>query len=119
MVPLGAIFLGSHLLIAVADDLAKFDLNKTCRLAAGVQTTPTQDAIKSCIDDEQSARDTLTQGWAKYAAADKSHCVQMATKGYLPSYVELLTCLEMSSFAKTIPQEIPQEDVPRGKARRR
>jgi hypothetical protein len=105
MLPLGAIFLGSHLMIAVVDDLAAIDIQKTCHLAAGIQMSPTQDVIKFCINDEHEAHDTLSKGWGTYAAADKLHCVQMATKGYLPSYVELLTCIEMSAFAKTTPEE--------------
>ena len=34
----------------------------------------------------------------------------MAINGYLPSYIELLTCLEMSSFAKSLPEESLQQD---------
>jgi hypothetical protein len=126
MLPLGAIFLGSHLMIAVVDDLAAIDIQKTCHLAAGIQMSPTQDVIKFCINDEHDAHDTLSKSWGTYTAADKLHCVQMATKGYLPSYVELLTCIEMSAFAKAIPQEsakaMPEETaraIPEGAAVRR
>jgi hypothetical protein len=122
MLPLGAILLGSHLMIAVVDDLADIDIQKTCHLSAGIQTSPTQDVTKFCMDDEHDARNTLVKGWRTYAAADKLHCVQMATKSYLPSYVELLTCIEMSAFAKAIPQEpaaTPEAATTAGKARRR
>ena len=131
MLPLGAIFLGSQLMIAVSGDLATIDVQRSCRLAAGIQMSPTQDVIKFCVNDEHDAHDTLSKGWGTYAAADKLHCVQMATKGYLPSYVELLTCIEMSAFAKAIPHEsasampedatkaTPEGTAVRRKARRR
>ena len=98
----GAIGLGSHLLIAVAGGVPSIDLKATCHLAAGVQAVPTQREIDICMSEEQSAGDTLTKQWAQFNAADKLYCVPMATKGYLPSYTELLTCLEMSAHVKTI-----------------
>ena len=49
---------------------------------------------------EEAARDKLNKQWATYSSTDKANCVSSATAGYLPSYVELVTCLEMYLFLK-------------------
>jgi hypothetical protein len=46
------------------------------------------------VSDEQAARDQLQKDWASFPASDKARCIQ--PKEYLPSYVEWLTCLEMT-----------------------
>ena len=107
MPPLGTLVVGSQLLIAVAGGVPTIDLKNTCGHAAGLQTTTTQNDIDICLKDEQEARAAIIKEWAKFSAADKSYCLQMATTGYLPSYVELITCLEMSTFAKTVPAQTP------------
>jgi hypothetical protein len=47
------------LLIVVADGVPKIDVKKTCRGAAHVTGTLTQQDIDACIADEQDARDEL------------------------------------------------------------
>jgi hypothetical protein len=111
MFPLGAIFLGSHLLVSVADGVPRLDVNKTCQLEAMNGGAISQD-ITACLNDEQSARDEIMKQWAKFSAADRLICVNMATRGYLPGYVELLTCLEMFQYSKTLPEE--QAQRPKG-----
>ena len=52
--------------------------------------------------DERTAQDQITTTWSKYATADKTDCVGMNRTGGPPSYVELLTCLEIMRDAKII-----------------
>src|SRR5450631_849604 len=99
MILFGTIFLSSQLLIAVADGVPKIDVKKTCRNAATVTGTLTQQAIDACIADEQGARDELVKNWAQFSAAAKAHCVHMSMD-YLPSYVEVLTCASMARDVK-------------------
>src|SRR5436305_2061438 len=104
MLPLAAIFVGSHLLVSVAAGVPGVDFNKTCQFESMQSTDIAQDK-DSCIRDQQSARDQLTRQWAQFPASDKSICLDMATRSYLPGYVELLTCLEMFKFSKSLPEE--------------
>ncbi len=53
-------------------------------------------AFKGCMQDEMSAKDTLTKQWTTYKPKDKTSCVEQA-RAPSPSYVEVLTCLEMNS----------------------
>jgi hypothetical protein len=104
MILLGTVFLSSQLLIAVADGVPKIDVKKTCRNAATVTGTLTQQDIDACIADEQGARDELVKNWSQFSAAARANCVHTSTD-YLPSYVEVLTCLSMARDVKNIPEE--------------
>ena len=51
------------------------------------------------------ARDKLAQDWGRYSAGQRAHCVRLSTLGGLPSYVELLTCLELAKAAAELPDD--------------
>jgi len=103
----GALLLGSQLLIPVADGIPNIDVSKTCRSSATVTGTLTQDDIDACIADEQGARDQLVMEWAQFSGAIKTQCIHASTD-YLPSYVEVLTCLTIGRDAHGLPEEKTQ-----------
>jgi hypothetical protein len=74
------------------------DIQKTCRESSTALTdltgSSTQDAVNSCVNDEQTAHDQLTKDWANYPALAKSTCIN--PKEYLPGYVEWQACIEMT-----------------------
>jgi hypothetical protein len=74
--------------------LPKFDIGKECRAE-----TDTQVAEQRCEADEQQARDELQKQWGQFAGHDIGEC-NKETEVASPSYVELLTCLEMSRDVK-------------------
>jgi hypothetical protein len=96
-----AIALGSQLVMTVADDVPVFDVAPGCRAAAAV--TPA--GFDSCMNDERGARAVLQSGWDRFAASDRMNCTQTATEGGSPSYVELLTCLQMAQAARSLPSD--------------
>jgi len=100
LIPIATLVLGSHVALA-ADTLPKFDPAPSCRsaAAASVMTGRTTD---NCVADENNARDLLQNSWSQYSAADKSHCDTLVKTGGSPSYVELLSCLEMSRDARVL-----------------
>jgi len=53
----------------------------------------TQQTFESCMMSERDARAQIVKNWSNYAAEARQRCVN--TTGYMPSYVEWLTCLEM------------------------
>jgi hypothetical protein len=71
---------------------------------------------EACLADETAAQDTLRQNWAKYAANDKTSCVGMTSTGGPPSYVELLSCLEIMRDARQIQNADPLESDPTASA---
>jgi hypothetical protein len=74
----------------------------TSCVAAGMGSVVLGRDKKACLADETTAQDTLKQNWSKYAANDKTECVGMVTTGGPPSYVELLSCVEILRDARNI-----------------
>ncbi|MGA8998194.1 MAG: hypothetical protein WB463_09970 [Pseudolabrys sp.] len=97
------IFTASHVVLA-ADTVPKFDVERTCRPAAAAGILPGRDS-SACQRDENDARSKLEQDWTQYTAAQRNQCAGFAGLDRAPSYVELLTCLEMAKQAKELPQE--------------
>jgi hypothetical protein len=98
-----AILLGLQLAAgtAVADDMPRFDVRPSCRAAASL--TPA--SLDSCLRDEESARTALGGSWNQFAAGDRTRCREETETGGRPSYVELLTCLQMARDARNLPRD--------------
>ena len=97
---LSALLLGSQL-VAVADTVPKLDVARSCRAAALVPPGN----MDSCMKDERSAQSALSGSWTKFAKGDRAACTQQATVVGLPSYVGLLTCLQMARDARKLPDK--------------
>ena len=82
--------------IAVSDTVPKFDTVRECRIEGG----PSVDVAR-CFRDEAAALRQVQEAWAQYAAADRKACATEATIGDFASYVELLTCLEITRDARS------------------
>jgi hypothetical protein len=104
MIPFGALFLSSHLLVAVADAVPNVDVKKTCEQTANVIIGSGQSDLDGCLSDEQDAHNLLAKQWSQYAPIDKQRCVRTSSD-YLPSYVELLTCLDMAKQTRSLPDD--------------
>lgn len=53
----------------------------------------------ACRNEEARAHDKLKQVWTSFSGRQRGHCVRLMSYGGSPSYVELLTCLEMGKAA--------------------
>src|SRR5262245_2984504 len=77
-----------------ADRVPAFDIVRNCSAevaAAGVEK------VAGCTKDETDAKNELDKRWPEFGASDKQACAGESSIGGAQSYVELLTCLEMSS----------------------
>src|SRR5262245_47795352 len=77
-----------------ADRVPAFDIVRNC--SAEVANVGTE-KIPDCAKDEAEAKDELDKRWSQFGASDKKACVGESSVGGAQSYVELMTCLEMSS----------------------
>jgi hypothetical protein len=77
--------------IAVSDAVPKFDTVRECNFEGGPRVD-----VARCSRDEAAALRQLHEAWPQYAAADRKACTAEATIGGFASYVELLSCLEMT-----------------------
>jgi hypothetical protein len=112
IIALVPVLLGSHLLIA-ATGLPSIDLQRLCHDSERAMGGRGEDSIKtfdSCMSDEQEARELLLKNWVTYPSSDRAHC--MRATDYLPSYVEWITCAEMSKDLRRIRNEKPTPGAP-------
>jgi hypothetical protein len=104
----GVILYGALILAAPAvaaetgDQVPALNVEPTCQgtetTAAGFGRGP-----DVCRRAELEARDKLAKQWADFPAPDRRRCIQLATMTNIPSYVQVLTCLEMAREARTLP----------------
>jgi hypothetical protein len=76
--------------IPVADAVPKYDIARECQSEGG-----SPQAQKRCADDETQAHNQVQTEWTQFTASAKTQCNQETSIDGSPSYVELLTCLEM------------------------
>jgi hypothetical protein len=105
-IAIAVVLLGLPAAAALADGPPKLDVTVSCNGAARGAISVGRDK-ESCLADERSAQDVLAQNWSKYGAADKIQCVGNVKTGGPPSYVELLSCLEVMKDAKEIREAKP------------
>src|ERR1039458_6246286 len=99
--PLPVLLLSSQIALAAADPVPKFDIGPSCQSAG--ETAVMGRGATSCEGDENNARATLEKEWSQFTPSDQARCVRLVTLGGGPSYVELLTCLELAKQVKEIP----------------
>jgi hypothetical protein len=94
------LFLASQLTSVAPDKLPAFDIAHTCQAEGTSVVAPGR-----CTQDEGKARDQVQTKWSQFAAADKATCTKTTRTDGTPSYVELLTCLEMARDAKKLKEQ--------------
>ena len=102
--PFLAVPLALHLIAAASGGVPTLDVRPSCLAAAKAQITTT-DRMQTCMADEQNAHDQLVKTWTKFNGADRATCVS-TMMDFEPTYTELLTCLEMASDARKLPEQL-------------
>ncbi|HEY7301119.1 MAG TPA: hypothetical protein VH684_24795 [Xanthobacteraceae bacterium] len=94
----------SSALATRAGNVPTVDIRKSCQMAekdvANILGPNNGITVGTCLKQEDDARQQMVNNWATYPQTDKQRCIN--TTGYLPSYVEWLTCLEMYRDVKSI-----------------
>ena len=82
---------------SAASSLPTVDIAVTCRTSQqaliSIFGAETQQTVENCLQSENAAREQIVKNWQNFPAEGRRRCVD--TTGYMPSYVEWLTCLEM------------------------
>ncbi|HEY9454962.1 MAG TPA: hypothetical protein VIR82_19975 [Bradyrhizobium sp.] len=95
------IVMSSQLVVAVADGVPNFDIARSCKLDVAATTGLSVDeSMKSCVNDERRAKQQLAGQWSKFPAPSRASCTSQESIGGTPSYVSLLTCLQMGQWAR-------------------
>ena len=95
------IIVSTQLVVAVADRVLAFDIARSCKLDVAATTELSVDqSVKSSESDENKARQQLASRWSKFSASSKAQCIPLESIGGTPSYVSLLTCLQMDLWSR-------------------
>jgi hypothetical protein len=86
---------------AKPDGVPRFDVVRSCQDARAYTGDDKNLAYRGCMKDENDARAELARKWAKFKPGDRKDCAAQGAAP-VPSYVELLTCLEMSDEADAL-----------------
>ncbi len=93
----------------------KLDVARSCRQAQSIGGDDKNLAYKGCMQDEKDAQDKLAEKWSHFKAEDRRNCLEQGASP-MPSYVEILTCLEMydgpGSFNGPAPAALPTPVAP-------
>jgi hypothetical protein len=93
-----AVLVGFAAVPARADTVPDLDIEKTCRSARAADPTVDDKAsYDGCITSERSARKQAEQHWGSFTPQAKKQCEAQFKAGGYPSYVEMITCLELAS----------------------
>jgi hypothetical protein len=105
LLPFSTLVLASQLIIAVAGDVPRFNIERGCKVdsTATSLNVGLDESTKRCVQDEQQALDQLQTQWSQFAPSDRAMCTTETTDvgGAPPSYVELLTCLQANSSQRS------------------
>jgi hypothetical protein len=88
-------------LAARASDVPQMNVAPMCHGIAEQGADPMEAgdpkvSFKQCMDSESADKATLRKEWSTFLAVDQQQCTAAVTMGGLPSYTDLLTCLEMA-----------------------
>jgi hypothetical protein len=85
---------------AAQESVPDYNVKPECQFTQSV--IPSPESEQQCLREEQAARVKLEQNWASYPSGDRAECVGESSTGGSPSYVDLLTCLEMTADARAL-----------------
>lgn len=92
-------------LLLVSDGPPTLNVEPSCRAAE--RSGLVGRTSDSCMRGEDLARATLKDKWTQFSARQQARCTSLVQMGGPPSYVELLTCLEVAEQADKIPDTDP------------
>lgn len=80
----------------VADAVPSFDIAVNCK-AEVAETRSFGETLDYCMQEEENSKRQLAGEWDRFARQDKTVCITETSSDGTPSYVELLTCLELAA----------------------
>ncbi|MCJ2088621.1 hypothetical protein MKK88_21950 [Methylobacterium sp. E-005] len=94
----GLLLCGSMPAHAWAGGLPRFDIHAVCTLERNAGPGPVDRAgYRGCLSDERAARRILKTQWHTFRTGERRVCRAESMIGGAPSYVALLTCLQLDS----------------------
>jgi hypothetical protein len=95
--------LTGQLAIPVSDSIPQLNVEPLCKATTDLDMSmglTMAQSFDDCMRDEMTAKRTATGLWATAPASLRDACEGEASAGDSQSYVDLLTCMQMSNLAK-------------------
>ena len=88
----------AHAAPRTTNGVPDLDVKGSCSDAQkfSAQSTDKGNAFDGCMQDERNAKAQLVKSWGNFKPYDRQSCVEQG-RAPSPSYVEVLTCLEMNT----------------------
>jgi hypothetical protein len=84
----------------------KFNIAPGCKAAAAINQAMDLSVgqnYQTCIEDEEAARQQLVQNWSGFTPQDRTRCIGQTQINGMPSYVEVLACLQVTAKSTAQP----------------
>jgi hypothetical protein len=112
MIAMRAFALSTALVLACLPAAAEvriptLDAEKSCKSVSSLAVG--QVSSEKCLEQENAAKAELQKSWSTFAAGDRERCAGLAVAGGYPSYVELLTCVQMARDARNLEERYKAE----------
>jgi hypothetical protein len=104
---LSALLLAAPVAIA-AEAVPVLKVEESCKAAATISDGKLTSEAR-CMSQENSARAELAEVWSQSDRADQKLCVSSTSIGGIPSYVELLACVNTARDARTLRSRVHAE----------
>src|SRR5215471_4666703 len=98
--------IGNPLVMAAGDRVPVINVEKTCKDSVNADKEANialAQPYDICMRDENDAKQQVNAVWSTYPAPVRERCEQEATLLGEGSYVDLLTCMQMTDPAKLTP----------------
>src|ERR1700730_10364189 len=101
MIRLAAIFAltMAQTTLAVAAQPPRFKIKAPCRHAQPLSGSDDKSVYQGCVDGEVEAQKQLAKIWRTFKPSSQRSCASETQIGGAPSYVDLLTCLQLGKEA--------------------
>ncbi|RQH12097.1 hypothetical protein [Bradyrhizobium sp. RP6] len=102
--------LGSHSFVPVSDRLPELRVEALCKATSETDKAmglALPQSFSDCMRDETAAQEQLATVWLTVKPALRDACEGEATTGGIQSYVDLLTCIQMTDTASAVAPASP------------
>lgn len=102
--------LGSPAVIPVSDRVPQLNVEALCKETTAVDKTmglAEAQSLADCLRDEKDAQQQLIALWPANPGAVRDRCEGEAVAAGSQSYVDLLTCLQMTDLANSLSNSTP------------
>lgn len=97
--------LGSSVLVPVSDRVPEMNVEALCQATTAIDNSmglSTPQSLSDCMRDETAAQQQLRTLWPTSAVPLRDSCEGEASSSGIQSYVDLLTCIQMTDLANSM-----------------